>query len=159
MPRIEVLTEVSGHDPEALLTEHVPSEMLADEHYADQLVERMGWALVDAEQREQAIQTHNRGSAPARSVRRATARRASNRRATARSRQGDTDASIIGFLAQHAGSTAGELAKGLNLNPGSVSTRLTQLAKAGEIKKASHGYSTKQVARPRRPQRPLHRSP
>jgi hypothetical protein len=150
MPRIEVLTEVSGHDPEALLTEHVPSEMLTDRHYADQLVERMGWALVDAEQREQGIGTHNRGSvpaAPARSVRRATARRASNRRATARSRQRDTDASIIDFLAQHAGSTAGDLAKGLNLNPGNVSTRLTQLAKAGEIKRASHGYSTKQVAR------------
>jgi hypothetical protein len=29
--------------------------MLADEHYADQLVERMGWALADAEQHEQAI--------------------------------------------------------------------------------------------------------
>jgi len=162
MPRIEVLTEVSGRDPEALLTEHVPSEMLADQHYADQLIERMGWALVDAEQREQAVQTYNRDSAlaaPARSVRRATARRASNRRATARSRQGDTDASIIDFLAQHAGSTAGDLAKGLNLNPGSVSTRLTQLAKAGEIKKASHGYSTKQVARTRRQHRPLHRSP
>jgi hypothetical protein len=56
-------------------------------------------------------------AAPARSVRRATARRASNRRATARSRQGDTKASIIDFLAQHPGSTAGDLAKGLNLNP------------------------------------------
>ena len=33
----------------------MPSEMLSDEHYADQLVERMGWALVDAEQLEQAI--------------------------------------------------------------------------------------------------------
>jgi hypothetical protein len=87
--------------------------------------------------------THNGGSAPARSMRRATARRASNRRATARGRQGDTKASIIDFLAQHPGSTAGDLAKGLNLNPGSVSTRLTQLAKSGEIKKASRGYSTK----------------
>jgi predicted transcriptional regulator len=90
---------------------------------------------------------HNGGSptaaAPARSVRRATARRASKRRATVRSRQGDTKASIIDFLAQHPGSTAGDLAKGLNLKPGSVSTRLTQLAKAGEIKKASRGYSTK----------------
>ena len=89
---------------------------------------------------------YDRGSAaaaPARSVRRATARRASNRRATARNRQGDTKASIIDFLAQHPGSTAGDLAKGLNLNPGSVSTRLTQLAKAGEIKKATRGYSTK----------------
>jgi predicted transcriptional regulator len=82
-------------------------------------------------------------AAPARSVRRATARRASTRRATARNRQGDTKASIIDFLAQHPGSTAGDLAKGLNLNPGSVSSRLTQLAKSGEIKKASRGYSTK----------------
>jgi predicted transcriptional regulator len=81
--------------------------------------------------------------APARSVRRATARRASTRRATARNRQGDTKASIIDFLAQHPGSTAGDLAKGLNLNPGSVSSRLTQLAKSGEIKKAPRGYSTK----------------
>ena len=81
-------------------------------------------------------------TAPARSVRRATARRASSRRATARTRQGDTKASIIDFLSRHPGSTAGDLAKGLNLNRGSVSTRLTQLAKAGEIKKASHGYST-----------------
>jgi DNA-binding MarR family transcriptional regulator len=82
-------------------------------------------------------------AAPPRSVRRATARRASNRRATARSRQGDTNASILDFLAQHPGSTAGDLAKGLNLNPGNVSIRLTQLAKAGEIKRATHGYRTK----------------
>jgi predicted transcriptional regulator len=85
----------------------------------------------------------NPEAAPVRSVRRATARRASKRRATARSRQGDTEASIIEFLAQHPGSTAGDLAKGLNLNPGNVSTRLTQLTKAGEIKRASHGYRTK----------------
>jgi hypothetical protein len=55
MPRVEVLTEVPGRDAETMLTEHVPSEMLTDEHYAGQLVERMGWALVDAEQREQEI--------------------------------------------------------------------------------------------------------
>ena len=55
MPRVEVLTEVPGRDPETLLTEHVPSEMLANEHYAARLVERLGWALVDAEQQEQAI--------------------------------------------------------------------------------------------------------
>jgi hypothetical protein len=57
MPRVEIRTESPGHNPETLLTEHVPSEMLANEHYADQLVERMGWALIDAEQLEQAIQT------------------------------------------------------------------------------------------------------
>jgi hypothetical protein len=55
MPRVQVLTEIPGRNPETLLTEHVPSEMLSDEHYADQLVERMGWALVDAERLEQAI--------------------------------------------------------------------------------------------------------
>ena len=82
-------------------------------------------------------------AAPARSGRRATARRASNRRATARSRQGDTTASMIEFLAQHPGSTAGDVAKGLNLNPGSVASRLSQLTRAGEIKKATRGYNTK----------------
>ena len=85
----------------------------------------------------------NPEAAPARSVRRATARRASDRRATARKRQGDSNASIIDYLAQHPGSTAGDLAKGLNLDPGNVATRLTQLAKAGEIKRASRGYRTK----------------
>ena len=88
---------------------------------------------------------HNGGSsagAPARSTRRATARRASKRRATARSRQTDVKASVIAYLAQHPGSTAGEIAKALNLNAGSVSTRLTQLAKRGEIQKASRGYRT-----------------
>jgi hypothetical protein len=55
MPRVQVLTEVQGHAEKVMLTEHVPSEMIANEHYADQLVERMGWALVDAEEHEQAI--------------------------------------------------------------------------------------------------------
>jgi DNA-binding transcriptional ArsR family regulator len=82
------------------------------------------------------------GAPPPRSQRRATARRASRRRATARARKGDTRASIVEFLAKHPGSTAGEVAKGLNLSRGSVSSRLTQLAKAGEIKKADRGYST-----------------
>lgn len=81
-------------------------------------------------------------AALARSVRRATARRASNRRATARNRQGDTRASIIDFLAKHPGSTAGDIAKSLNLNPETVANRLTQLSKTGAINKASHGYST-----------------
>ncbi len=161
MHRVEVLTEVSGRDPEAVLTEHAPSQTLANEHVADQLVDRMGSALVDAERQIKESHAHSGGSAvaaPARSVRRATARRASNRRATARSRQGDTEASIIDFLAQHPGSTTGDLAKGLNRNPGTVSIRLTQLAKAGEIKRASHGYSTNDAARPRIHRRPLRRS-
>lgn len=86
--------------------------------------------------------------APAHSVRRATARRASNRRATARRRHGDAKTSIIDTLTQHSGSTAGDLAKCLNLNRGKVATRLTQLAKTGEITKDSHGYRTNHEARP-----------
>jgi hypothetical protein len=161
MPRVEVLTEVSGRDPEAGLTERVPSEMLADERDADLFVERMRWAFEDAERQQQAIHAHDGGSAgaaPARSVRRATARRSSNRRATARDRQGDGEASIIDFLAQHPGSTVGDLAKGLDLDPGGVWGRLTQFARTGQIEKASHGYSTTQAVRPRRHQRPFHRA-
>jgi hypothetical protein len=152
-PRVDVLAEVSARDPEVVLIERLPSEIRAGEHNADPFVARTGSALEDAEPQEQAIPAHDGGSAavpPARSVRRATARRASNRRATARSRQADSEASIVDLLLQHPGSTAGALAKGLNLNPGQVSTLLTKLARAGEIKKASHGYSATQPARPRK---------
>ena len=76
---------------------------------------------------------------PPRSKRRATAVRASKRRATARVLKGDTEASIVAFLAKHPESTAGEVAKGLNLTRDSVSKRLTKLARAGEIKKADRG--------------------
>jgi len=78
-----------------------------------------------------------------RGTRRATARRASTRRATARSRQSDTRAQITAYLSAHPGSTAGDIAKALNLKPNSISTRLTQMAKAGDIRKAERGYQTK----------------
>jgi len=55
MPRIEVLTEALGRDAKPMLSEHVPAELLADGHFADQLVERLGWALADAEHEEQSI--------------------------------------------------------------------------------------------------------
>jgi hypothetical protein len=82
------------------------------------------------------------GASP-RSVRRATARRASSRRAVARVRRGDTKVRIVEFLTKNPGSTAGEVARGLDLNRGSVSTRLTQLAKVGEIRKSERGYAAK----------------
>ncbi len=97
-------------------------------------------------------------AAPARSVRRATARRASNRRATARNLHHDSNASIIDFLTHHPGSTAGDIAKRVDINPGTVSALLTQLAKAGEIKKAPRGYSTKRPTPPDTHQRPPRRS-
>jgi len=52
-------------------------------------------------------------------------------------------AAIVDYLKEHPGSTAGNVAKGLNLQRNSVSTRLTQMAKAGEIKKATRGYEAK----------------
>ena len=53
MPRVEVLSEVPGADQEVMLSERVPSGMFADEYYAEQLVERIGWAFRDAERHEQ----------------------------------------------------------------------------------------------------------
>jgi predicted transcriptional regulator len=82
-------------------------------------------------------------SAPSRSGRRATARRASSRRATARSRKSDTASRIVDYLEKHPNSTAGDLAKGLDLKRNSVSTKLTQMAKTGMIKKAERGYTAK----------------
>lgn len=79
---------------------------------------------------------------PSRSNRRATSRRASKRRATARTRQGDTASRIVDYLGKHPNSTAGDLAKGLDLRRNSVSTKLTQMAKQGKIKKSQRGYTT-----------------
>lgn len=98
------------------------------------------------------------GAAPARSVRRATARRASTRRARARSRRDDDALRIIDFLALHPGSTVGDLAKGLNLNPDAVSAHLAQLERAGEISRAAHGYDTNEPAQLSTRRRPTRRS-
>jgi len=107
-----------------------------------ELRERLAW--LEAQLNEfQARQQEAAAEVPARSLRRATARRASRRRAVARSRQLDTKARIIAFLSEHPGSTAGEVAKGLDLSRASVSNRLSALAKLGEIRKAERGYAAK----------------
>jgi hypothetical protein len=77
---------------------------------------------------------------PSRSVRRATSRRASRRRKTARARHGDETASTIEFIEHHPGTTVGDLAKGLNLNPEKAAARLIKLAKMGQIRKSPRGY-------------------
>jgi cell division septum initiation protein DivIVA len=113
-------------------------ETLEAEHA--ELQQRIAWL----EKQLQEFQDHRDGaSPPARSVRRATARRASSRRAVARVRRGDAKTRIIEYLEKHPGSTAGDVARGLDLNRGSVSTRLTQLAKIGEIRKTERGYAPK----------------
>jgi predicted transcriptional regulator len=101
-------------------------------------------ARLEAELKEaHASKEETIAAVPVRSLRRATARRASRRRAEARTLKADTKASILEFLAKHPGSTAGEVAKGLDLNRSSVSNRLTQLAKLGQIRKVERGYAAK----------------
>jgi predicted transcriptional regulator len=107
-----------------------------------ELRERLAW--VD-KQIGEFRDRHNGSTAshPApRSRRRANARRASTRRATARSLHGDTKAKIVDYLSKHPGSTAGDVAKALNLKRNSTSTRLALMAKSGELKKAARGYKT-----------------
>jgi DNA-binding IclR family transcriptional regulator len=48
---------------------------------------------------------------------------------------------LIEYLRAHPGSTAGDVASALGLKRTSVSTRLAQLAKAGELTKAERGYA------------------
>lgn len=113
------------------------------------LRQRLAWL----ERQLHEFRAHDGSGPPARASRRTTTTRRkpagaasrSRPRSTSRSRSrgGNTKASIIEYLAKHPGSTAGDVASGLNLNRGSVSTRLTQLAKAGEIKKAARGYTAK----------------
>jgi hypothetical protein len=53
MPRVIVTTNLppSG-DPQVLLDEHLSTVHLAGDHAAAQLVERLSWAILDAEQAE-----------------------------------------------------------------------------------------------------------
>lgn len=90
---------------------------------------------------------HEGADVPKRSARRQTARRASSRRATARTVRRDLAADVIEYVTKHPGSTAGDVAKGINANRNSVATKLSQLAKAGEIVKADRGYGPAPVKR------------
>ena len=55
MPRIVVTTEPSGGSPDraVLLDERIATSDLASDHFAAQLIERIGWALLDADSHEQ----------------------------------------------------------------------------------------------------------
>ena len=53
MPRMLVITEsLDRSDREVMLDEHVATSDLDSDHFAAQLVERIGWALGDAETAE-----------------------------------------------------------------------------------------------------------
>jgi hypothetical protein len=53
MPRILVTTEpIDKPDTGVMLDEHIATSDLASNHFASQLLERIGWALLDAETTE-----------------------------------------------------------------------------------------------------------
>jgi hypothetical protein len=53
VPRILVTTEpIDKPDDGVMLDEHIATSDLASDHFAAQLIERIGWALVDAENTE-----------------------------------------------------------------------------------------------------------
>ena len=59
MPRMLVTTEPVDHVPaEVMLDEQIAPGNLASDHFAAQLVERIGWALVDAESAEHRLTEH-----------------------------------------------------------------------------------------------------
>ena len=58
----------------------------------------------------------------------------------ARTAPGETKAKVLAALSSETARTAGEVAAATGLAPASVSTTLSRLAKAGEVKKAQRGY-------------------
>ena len=80
MPRVIVTTNLppSG-DPDVLLDEHVSTVHLSSDHAAGQLIERLSWAIRDAERFELdrlARPLLRDASLPVRRVRRSAGRRA-----------------------------------------------------------------------------------
>jgi hypothetical protein len=56
MPRILVTTEqIDKPGLGVMLDEHIATSDLASNHFAAQLIERIGWALLDAEQSERRL--------------------------------------------------------------------------------------------------------
>jgi hypothetical protein len=93
----------------------------------------------EAEHLERALAALNASERPSHASAQPTRRRA--RRASGSTRRGDTTARVVEYLKAHPRSTAGTVAAALGMNPRSTSTRLTQMAKAGDIKKETRGYS------------------
>jgi hypothetical protein len=54
VPRIIVVSDAPGSEPQVLLSERIHAANLASEHFRDQLAERLGWAVADASRIEYA---------------------------------------------------------------------------------------------------------
>ena len=65
MARIIVMADpTERRDAPILLDERVCSAHIADNHSATQLIERLGWAISDAENAERAARTRSRTLSP-----------------------------------------------------------------------------------------------
>jgi len=60
MPEIIIRAEGGGETP-VLLRERVTQSNLQSEHYAGQLIERIGWAVVDASEAQSRFVTDDAG--------------------------------------------------------------------------------------------------
>jgi hypothetical protein len=117
MPRVDIRAGVWARDLDVVLIECLASEMPGDEHNADLGAERTG-ARSSAEPQGQPSGVDNGGRVRPLRLARCAARCMSDRaRARARGRQDDSETHVIDLLAQRSGSTAGDIAKGLNLDP------------------------------------------
>jgi hypothetical protein len=54
VPRIVVVSEVAGSDPQVLWSERIDVPNLESKHFRDQLTERIEWAVADAQHVERA---------------------------------------------------------------------------------------------------------
>jgi CRP-like cAMP-binding protein len=85
-----------------------------------------------------ALQRSDGTAAPPRPRRRTSQAASTGRR---RRRRGETRKRLVDYVWANPGSTAADVATALGLNRNSVATRLAQLAKSGELVKATRGYS------------------
>jgi len=69
------------------------------------------------------------------------ASRARKRRAEVKPLRRDLAAEVLEFLGEHSGSTAGDIARGLDVDAASVSAKIKHLTQVGQVVKARRGYA------------------
>jgi CRP-like cAMP-binding protein len=82
-------------------------------------------------------------------TRKATTATKSAQSSTVRGASGATKSAVLAALSTGTAMTAGEVAAATGLGRASVSTTLSKLAKAGELKKAERGYQLATSSKPR----------
>ncbi|MTD45957.1 MarR family transcriptional regulator [Conexibacter sp. W3-3-2] len=69
------------------------------------------------------------------------ASRARKRRAEIKPLRRDLVAEVVAFLRAHPGSTAGDIARGLDVSASTVSAKIKHLTQVGQVVKAQRGYA------------------